>query len=115
MALKTRRPQLKALGVTSKTRWSAMPDVPSLAESGVTDYEIDLWYAVMAPAKTPRSVVDKLNKEINTYLRDPATKVRFDAQALTPTPTTPDAVNDIIRKDVKRWREIAKQINLQLN
>ncbi len=104
--------QLKAFGVAGTQRWSAMPDLPTVAESGLPGYQIDLWYAVLAPKNTPRATVEKLNGAINAYLRAPATLTAFEAQALTPWPSTPDEVDALIERDVARWKGIAKQIGL---
>lgn len=107
--------QLKPLGVTSRERWKAMPEVPTLAESGVPGYQIDLWYAVLAPSKTPPEIIGKLNQSINAYLRDPATRTRYEAQALTPWISTPEEVNALIQRDVARWKAAAAQIDLKLD
>src|SRR5436853_2087386 len=72
--------QLKALAVTSRGRIDVWPDVPAIAEAGVTGYEAELWFGVIAPAETPDAIVDKLNKEIVSFFRSDFMKGRLADQ-----------------------------------
>ena len=78
--------RLRALGVTSAQRAPALPDIPTIAESGVPGYEYGTWYGLLAPAGTPRAAVEKLNRATTAVLASPKTAERFVGQGLTPTP-----------------------------
>jgi tripartite-type tricarboxylate transporter receptor subunit TctC len=107
--------KLVALGVSTDQRWNAMPDVPTISESGVPGYKMDLWYALMVPRQTPKAVVQTLNTKLNEYLNQPETRARYDGQAMTPWPSTPQEVDTLIASDIARWKKVAKEIGLQTN
>lgn len=95
--------RLRAYGVTTAKRADPLPDVPTLAESGVTGYEYATWYGLLAPAGTPRPVVDKLSKATVGALDSPGLKKIFVAQGLNSTPTTPAEFSEYIRSEIKKW------------
>jgi len=99
--------KLQALGVTSATRMVALPDVPAIAES-VPDYEGSGWVGVGAPAKTPADVIDKLNKEINAIIGDPAMKARFVALGAEAQPMTPAEFGKLIANAADKWAKVIK-------
>ncbi len=106
-------PQLKAgrvraLGVTTKKRLAVMPDVPTIAESGLPGYEVVGWNGVLAPAKTPRAIVERLHAEIVKVIRTPEVEADILAQGIEPIGNTPDEFGRIIRADVERWGKILK-------
>jgi tripartite-type tricarboxylate transporter receptor subunit TctC len=98
--------QLRALAVSSPTRLAALPDLPTVAESGYKDFEADQWYGVVAPAGTPREVVAKLNAQINQALNSPEMKTRLLSEGAVATPGTPEAFGQLIARELARWKPV---------
>src|SRR5215813_10797738 len=98
--------QVRALGTTGQTRSSVLPDVPTIAEAGVPGYEAIIWLGVMAPAGTPKPIVDKLNAEINKVLAMPDIKAQWAEQGATPMIMTPAEFEAYVRKDIDKWAEV---------
>jgi tripartite-type tricarboxylate transporter receptor subunit TctC len=102
--------KVRLLGVTTPKRVAAAPDIPTIAEAGLPGYELVAWQGVVAPAGTPRPVVDALAAQIAKLLSDPATSERFTAIAIEPLPgSTPDGFAAYIRTEVDRWADIVKK------
>jgi tripartite-type tricarboxylate transporter receptor subunit TctC len=99
--------QLRALGVTSATRSTALPDLPSVGEF-VTGYDVSTWYGMGAPAGTPAEIIDKLNREINVGLADPALKARFADFGDVPMPMTPAEFGKLIADDTEKFSKVVK-------
>ena len=99
---------LRALAVTGKTRNSLMPDVPTLAESGLGGFEASLYYGLVAPAGTPKPVIERLNKELQAALASDEVKKQLGADGTEITPGTPQDYADFIDKDEKKWAELVK-------
>jgi tripartite-type tricarboxylate transporter receptor subunit TctC len=107
--------KVRALGVTTRTHVAAAPNIPTIAESGLPGFELVSWQGVVAPAGTPRPIVDRLAGEIGKLLADPSSHERFAAMALEPLPgSTPDSFADYIKSEVDRWAEIVKNSGAQL-
>ena len=103
-----------ALGVTTATRAVAMPNVPTLAEAGVAGYRWDPWFGVLAPAKTPRSIVNKLNAEIRRIVGLPDVKERWDAMgAEVAPPMSPDEIDRYLAEQVALVAKLAKAANIK--
>lgn len=98
--------QLRALAVSSPQRLSALPDVPTVAESGYKGFEADQWYGVVAPAGTPRESVAKLNVQINQALNAPELKSRLTAEGAIATPGTPEVFGKLIETEIARWKPV---------
>lgn len=98
--------QLRALAVSSSKRLEALPDLPTMAESGYKDFEVDQWYGVVAPAGTPPAIVAKLNAQINQSLSSPELKVRLQSEGAIANPTTPEAFGAHIRQELARWKPV---------
>ena len=98
--------QLRALAVSSPQRLPALPDVPTVAESGYKNFEADQWYGVVAPAGTPAAIVAKLNAQINQVLNSPELKIRLSSEGAVATPGTPEAFGQHIAKEIERWRSV---------
>jgi tripartite-type tricarboxylate transporter receptor subunit TctC len=105
--------KLKALGVTSLTRSPAAPDVPTLNESGLPGYEVLNWYGIVAPAKTPRDIVTKLNGEIRKIIHAPGMKPRLELQGFEPAGTTPEAFDAYMRSELAKWSKVVKQAGIK--
>jgi tripartite-type tricarboxylate transporter receptor subunit TctC len=100
--------QVRALATTGKTRSSVLPDVPTADEAGVPGYEATIWLGVMAPKGTPQAVVDKLNAEINTAIKQPETIKLWAAQGATPMTMTPAQFDQFLRGDIVKWAGVVK-------
>lgn len=105
--------RLRALAVSSPQRIPALPDVPTVAESGYPGFEADQWYGVVAPAGTPAAVVSRLNAEINKALALPDVAQQLAVEGALPTPGTPQAFGDLIRREIPRWAEVVKAGNVK--
>jgi tripartite-type tricarboxylate transporter receptor subunit TctC len=105
--------QLKALAVTGKDRFPAVPDVPPAADSGVLPgYDVTTWYGVFAPRGTPPAIVAKLNKTLNESLADEAVKKRMAAVGVVVKTSTPDQFGQFLASEYKRWNEVREAANI---
>ena len=100
--------RLKALAVTSGQRSPAVPDVPTIAESGLPGYEVINWYGVLAPAGTPRDIVAKLNGEIRRILSLPDVKERLAAQGAETITSTPQEFGAYIKSETEKWAKVVR-------
>jgi tripartite-type tricarboxylate transporter receptor subunit TctC len=98
--------QLRALAVSSPQRLAALPDLPTMAESGYKDFEADQWYGVVAPAGTPPAIITKLNTQINLALNTTELKTRLANEGAVGTPATPDAFGQVIVREIARWKPV---------
>jgi tripartite-type tricarboxylate transporter receptor subunit TctC len=106
--------RLRALAVTSKERVAALPDVPTVAESGLPDFEVVLWHGVIGPRGIPASVVARLNAEIARALQLPEAAEQLASDGVVPAGGTPDAFLERIRKDIAVWRKVVADAGLKL-
>jgi tripartite-type tricarboxylate transporter receptor subunit TctC len=104
--------KLHALGVTSATRMAVLPDVPTIAES-VPGYEGSGWIGICAPKSTPRDIVDKLNKDINAVIADPAIKARLVELGAEAVPMTPAQFGELIADAADKWAKVIKFGNIK--
>ena len=107
--------KLRALGVTTIKRSSALPDVPTIAEAGVPGYEVSPWFAVFAPAGTPPDVIAKLNKVLNDGMKDPETLKKLESVGAEPIGTSPQELASHLRKELDRWGKLIKERNIRLD
>ncbi len=106
--------KLHAVAVSSAQRAPPMPDVPTFIESGVADFDINSWVGLLAPAKTPRAIVDKLNTELNAVLNDPAVHERLNALGITASPGGPERFGRDMARDLARYAGVVKAANLKV-
>ena len=106
--------QLKALGVTSAKRIPQLPDVPTLAESGLPGYEASVWFGIIAPAKTPDDVVKKLNKEITDIVHSPQIRKRLEDLGLHPVGSTPEQFQALLDSEKTKWADVIKKADIKL-
>jgi tripartite-type tricarboxylate transporter receptor subunit TctC len=99
--------RLKALAVTTGQRSNALPDIPSMSET-LKDFEIDTWWGLVAPAATPRDVVDRLNKAFVAALQTPETKTRFGQLLAEPVGNTPEQFGVFMKKELTRYETVVK-------
>jgi len=107
--------KLRAIAVTSTKRMPNLPDVPTIDEAGVKGYESLSWSGIMAPAGTPRRVIDKLNAAIDRILRSDDVKQRFAALGVEPVGGPPEAFARHIRAESEKWGRVVKAANITLN
>ncbi len=100
--------KLRALGITSTARSSAMPQVPTLAEAGVAGYEMNPWFGLFAPAGTPAAIVGRLNAEVNRILALPDVKERLAAIGADPMQATPEQFAALLRADAEKWAKVVR-------
>jgi len=105
--------KVKALGVTSAKRAASMPELPTIAESGVPGYEMVLWIGVFAPAGTPREVVSKLNAEIVRIVRLPDIREKLDGMGVDPLGNTSEETAEWIRREIAKFGPVVKAANIQ--
>ena len=105
--------KLKALAVSTVKRSAAFPDVPTMQEAGVADFEVDSWYALFVPAKTPRAVIDRLNKALNAVVGDPEIRDKLLAQGAEGVGGTPEALGKVVAAELPRWAKLAKDANIK--
>jgi tripartite-type tricarboxylate transporter receptor subunit TctC len=104
--------QVRALGTSASKRSTVLPNVPTIAEAGVPGYESTIWIGLMAPAGTPKPVVDKLNAEINKAIRKPEVLAAWEKQGAVPLVMTPAEFDAYLRKDIDKWAGVVKAAGL---
>lgn len=100
--------KLKALGISSDKPNALLPDVPSLQSLKVGNLNVDMWYGVLAPAGTPRPVIDRINKAVGETLGQADVSKAFESQGMTPAHSTPDEFARVLAADAKRWSDLIK-------
>ena len=106
--------KLHAVAVSSAQRAPSMPDVPTFMEAGVPDFDINSWVGLLAPAKTPRAIVDKLNTELNVVLNDPAVRERLNTLGITASPGGPEKFGRDMARDLSRYAGVVKAANIKV-
>jgi tripartite-type tricarboxylate transporter receptor subunit TctC len=106
--------KLRAIAVSSAKRTAAAPDLPTVAESGLPGFETGSWQGVLAPAGTPRDVVQKLNAELRRILAMPDVKERLVAQGTEVRADTPESLAAFMRAEIARWAKVVKQVGLKI-
>lgn len=106
--------QVRALGVTGAKRSSALPDIPTVAEAGVPGYEHTGWFGIMAPAGTPKEIVDKLNAEIRALIARPDVKAYWEKQGTETMSLTPAETEAFLRAELEKWTKVVKTANIKL-
>ena len=107
--------KLKVIAVTAAKRVSALPNVPTLAESGVPNYEASTFLGILAPAGTPRALIAKLNAALRKVMNTAAVQERFRALGADPGGSTPEQFAKMIRDELNKWRSLAQRANLKFN
>ena len=105
--------KLTALGVSTKGRADVLPAVPTIAEQGLPEYNMTLWFGMWAPAGTPASVVQKLNAQVTTIVQTAEVKEQFAKLGIIPVPMKPDEFGRFVRDEIGVYRRIVKQANIQ--
>ena len=106
--------QVRALGTTGKARSKLLPNVPTISEAGVPGYEATIWLGIMAPAGTPKPIVDKLNAEINAVLNKPEVKEAWAKQGAEPLVMTPAEFDTYLRGDIDKWAKVIQTAGIKV-
>jgi tripartite-type tricarboxylate transporter receptor subunit TctC len=106
--------KMRALAVTTRSRISAAPEVPTFEEAGLPGYEAVGWFGAVAPANTPREVISRLNAEIKAALNAPDVRERAIAAGTEPLANSPQEFAAFIREETKKWGEVVKAANIKL-
>ena len=105
--------KLRGLAVAGAKRAALLPDVPTLKEAGFEGVEVDQWYALFAPAKTPKDIVVKLNTALNKVLADPEIIKKLEGHGADVESSTPEQLADMVKKDLAKWKGVVQQAKLQ--
>jgi tripartite-type tricarboxylate transporter receptor subunit TctC len=105
----------RPLAVTGRERLALLPDVPTMQELGYKDYVLEPWFGFLAPAGTPKHVVDKLNAAFNTALHDPSIRTKLEAAGLKPEGGTPERLAQQIKSETSRWKQVIKANNIRVD
>lgn len=114
LAPQIRDGKVKGLLVTSRARSPQLPDVPTAAEAGVSDFVVDSWFGLVAPAGTPADIIQRLNAEIVRIGAEPDVRARLEAQGLLVTTSTPEGFADTIKADYARWGKVIKDSGVEV-
>ena len=107
--------RVKALGTTGKARSAITPDLPTVSEAGVKGYEATIWLGLMAPAATPRPVLEKLNAELNKVISAPDVKENWSKQGAVPMGMSVDEFGKFLREDVQKWSKLVKATGMRVD
>ena len=105
--------KLRVIAITTGRRSPAIPDVPTIAESGVPGYDATLWYGMLAPAKTPEALVKRMNAELATTLKNADVVEKLSTQAVEPHHTAPEKFAALIRSEVAKWSKVIKAAGMK--
>lgn len=105
--------KLKAIAVSSLARAQALPQVPTLSEAGLKNFEVLTWYGLFVPAKTPRAIASKISDEVSVALKDPGLRAKFTEQGLTILGTSPEQFSTFMTTEVPKWGSVVKSAGIQ--
>jgi tripartite-type tricarboxylate transporter receptor subunit TctC len=107
--------RVRALAVTSAKRSATLPNVPTIAEAAIPGFDVHPWFGLLAPARTPAAVVNRMNEDIAALIRTREVADAFAAQGAEPFITTPDAFNRILKRDIDKWAVVVKESGAKLD
>jgi tripartite-type tricarboxylate transporter receptor subunit TctC len=101
--------KLRALAVLGKERYPDLPDVPTAAEAGMAEFEVDTWYGVLAPAGTPREIVLRLNAELARIMQSSDMRERLATMGIQPLASSPGEFGDFLKAEIAKWAKVVKE------
>jgi tripartite-type tricarboxylate transporter receptor subunit TctC len=107
--------KLVGLGVSTKNRVASMPEIPTFIEQGLKDFEVVSWVGLMAPAKTPRPIIERLHKEAVAVLQEPVVRERFGTLGIEPVGNTPGEFEAQIKADLARWKGVVEKAGIRVD
>jgi len=107
--------KLKALGTTGQHRSAVTPEIPTIAEAGVPGYEATIWLGLMAPAATPKPILDRLSAAVNKIINAPDVKENWGKQGAVPMAMTPDEFGKFLRADIAKWAKLVKDTGMKVD
>ena len=107
--------KLRAIAVTSRARSDTLPELPTLAESGLAGFDVNPWFGLLAPAGTPAAVVSQLNREINELLATADLRARFAGQGAVPLATSPAEFAALLKQDIEKWAQVVKESGAKID
>jgi len=107
--------RLRPLAVTTATRFGRMPEIPTVIESGIAGFDADIWYGIVAPAKTPAAIVKKISDDIAKVVAEPEMQAKLRDRGLEPAYLDSAKTSELIKQDVSRWKEIIQRLKLTLD
>ena len=114
VAPQIRAGKMRALAVTSPQRSALTPDIPTVAEAAVPGFQLEVWFGLLAPAKTPPAIVNRLNEELNAALALPDLKEMLAREGATARPGTPEQFGNLIKTDITRWTRLIRDTGIQI-
>jgi tripartite-type tricarboxylate transporter receptor subunit TctC len=106
--------KMKVIGVSGLKRSALLPDAPTVAESGVPGFEVNVWFGMQVPAGTPKPVVDKLNRDVVALLKEPDVVKRFNDQGVEVVASTPEQFSTLVRSEVTKWTQLIRDANIRI-
>ena len=106
--------RIRPLAVTTTTRFSQLPEVPTVSESGLPGFDVDIWYGFLAPAKTPPAIVKKLSDDLARVMADPELQGKLRERGMEPAYLDGQKTGELMKRDVLRWREVINKLKLSL-
>ena len=106
--------RMKVIGVSGLQRSTLLPDTPTVAEAGVPGFEVNVWFGMQVPAGTPKAVVDKLNRDIVTLLKEPDVVQRFRNQGVEVAASTPEQFGTLVRSEITKWTQLIREANIRI-
>ncbi|HYY60501.1 MAG TPA: tripartite tricarboxylate transporter substrate binding protein [Burkholderiales bacterium] len=107
--------KLKAMGTTGKARSSVTPNIPTIGEAGVSGYEATIWLGLMAPAATPKPILERLSTEVRKVINAPDVKENWAKQGAVPIAMTPEEFGKFLRQDIAKWGKLVKETGMKVD
>ena len=107
--------KMRGIAITGKRRWPDLPEVPTFAEGGLTDYDASSWYAIHAPAGTPKPIIAKLNAELVRIVNLPDIRERLRQMSAEPVGNTPEQFDAFVKSEIAKWGTVIKALNLRVD
>jgi len=105
--------RLRPLAATTASRIAALPDLPTLSETVAPGFDYVIWHGFLAPAGTPAEAIQKINRDVNTVLRQPDVKERLSGLGMEVRPGTPEDLGRLLREEIGKWKEVARVANIK--